>query len=138
MQNLGITAFFAGIFLIAFIPLTIQVGLKRIETGIFFADGGNTALARRRAAHSNFIEHVPIFLIGLALAQSGGAPAWLALGAGALMLAGRATHAGCLLFTDGTGNARAVGMVLTLLAHLVVGGFACWIGFAALATILGL
>lgn len=138
MQNLGVTAFFAGVFLLALIPLTVQVGVKRIETAIFFGDGGNAALARRRAAHSNFVEHVPLFLIGLALAQVSGAPVWLAVGAGTAMLVGRATHAVCLLFTDGTGNARAVSMILTLVAHLTIALYLCWVGVAALGNAVGL
>ncbi len=122
-MNLPITTIFAAIFVLALIPLTIQAGLKRLNTQIFFGDGGNLDLAQRRAAQSNYLEHVPIFLVALTICEIIGAPALLLWSAGGCMLIARTVHAYCMLFTDGIGNSRAVGMTLTFLAHLAVGGF---------------
>tara|TARA_R110002096_G_scaffold6587_5_gene30140 strand:+ start:1358 stop:1762 length:405 start_codon:yes stop_codon:yes gene_type:complete len=121
MIELPITTAAAAIFVLALIALTLQVGIKRIQTQVFFGDGGNIDLARRRTAQINFLEHVPIFLIALALCEASGGPEWLVLGAAGSMLAGRTSHALCMLFTNGLGNARAAGMILTFIAHLMTG-----------------
>ena len=122
-MNLPITAAFASIFSIALVPLTLQVGLKRISTGVFFGDGGDLSLARRRAAQSNYLEHVPLFVLTLALCEMNGASQALLIGMGGAMLLGRASHAFSMLATTGTGNSRAVGMILTFAAHLVAAGY---------------
>lgn len=133
MTELPITTAAAALFVLALIPLTLQAGIKRIQTKVFFGDGGNIDLARRRSAQMNFLEHVPIFLIALALSESAGGPDWLVLGAAASMLVGRTAHALCMMFTNGLGNTRAVGMVLTLLAHLLTGGYLASISLQRLA-----
>ncbi|WP_417593750.1 MAPEG family protein [Parasphingorhabdus sp.] len=122
-MNLPITTIFAAIFVLALIPLTIQVGLKRLAIRMFFGDGGDLALAQRRAAQSNYLEHVPIFLVALAICEITGAPALLLWSAGGCMLVARTVHAYCMLFTNGIGDSRAVGMMLTFAAHLALGGF---------------
>jgi uncharacterized membrane protein YecN with MAPEG domain len=111
------------IFSIALLPLTFQAGLKRLETKIFFGDGGNLALAQRRTAQSNFLDHVPLFMVSLILCELLGAHSWLVIGAGSVMLLGRIIHAYCMLFTSGVGNSRAAGMLLTFAAHLATSGF---------------
>jgi hypothetical protein len=126
MPDIHVSAAFAAVFLAALIPLTVQVGIKRIQTGILFGDGGDAALARRRAAQSNYLDHVPIFLLALALSELGGAPAWLLLGAGGAMVVGRSLHAWCMLATSGSGISRAAGMVLTLASHLALAIFLGW------------
>lgn len=126
MVDIHISAAFAAVFLAALIPLTVQVGLKRIQTGVLFGDGGDMALARRRAAQSNYLDHVPIFLLGLALSELGGAPDWLLLGAGGGFALGRTLHAWCMLATSGSGISRAAGMVLTLISHLALAAFLGW------------
>lgn len=123
MIELPVSAAFAAIFSIALLPLTLQAGLKRIDTKIFFGDGGNLALAQRRAAQSNFLDHVPLFMVSLTLCELLGAPSWLVIGAGSVMLLGRGIHACCMLFTNGIGNSRAAGMLLTFAAHLATSGF---------------
>jgi uncharacterized protein len=123
MVELPVSAAFAAIFTIVLVPLTIQAGLKRLETKIFFGDGGNLALAQRRAAQSNFLDHVPLFMVSLVLCELLGAPSWLCIGAGSVMFLGRGVHAYCMLFTSGVGNSRAAGMLLTFAAHLATSGY---------------
>ncbi|SDD64621.1 MAPEG family protein [Kordiimonas lacus] len=126
-MSLQFSAILAAIFAIALVPLTLQVGIKRVSTGIFFGDGGNKDLARRRAAQSNFLDHVPLFLLVFALCEMNGAGPPVLFGAGGCMLLGRAFHAFSMLATDGTGNSRAFGMILTLLAHLGVAGYLLYV-----------
>lgn len=137
-MELPITAAFASIFLIALIPITIQVGLKRIDTKIYFGDGGNLDLARRRAAQSNFLDHVPLFMIALTVCELIGAPYIVLMASGCSMLAGRTFHAFCMLFTAGNGNSRAAGMILTFVAHLIAGLYLGAVGFGFLDQASGL
>lgn len=129
IMDLPITAAFASIFLIVLMPLTIQVGLKRIDTKIYFGDGGNIDLARRRSAQSNFVEHVPLFMVALTVCELIGAPYMVLMAAGGSMLTGRTFHAFCMLFTAGNGNSRAAGMILTFVAHLIAGLYLGAVGF---------
>lgn len=138
MISLTITAAFASIFSIALILLTLQVGLKRMETKILFGDGGNVTLARRRAAQSNFLDHVPLFMVALTLSELIGAPCLLLMSAGVCMMVGRAFHAICMLFTDGTGNSRAAGMILTFVAHLITGVYLGAVGFGFISQTSGI
>jgi uncharacterized membrane protein YecN with MAPEG domain len=128
MISLPIATAFAAIFSIALIPLTIQVGLKRLQTKIFFGDGGDAGLIQRRTAQINFLEHVPLFMVTLTLCELIGAPYQVLMTAGCSMFAGRTFHAFCMLFTKGTGNSRAVGMVLTFAAHLITGVYLAAVG----------
>lgn len=123
MVELPVSAAFAAVFTFMLLPLTLQAGLKRIETKIFFGDGGNLALAQRRAAQSNFLDHVPLFMVSLVLCELLGAPSWLSIGAGSVMFLGRCIHAYCMLFTGGVGYSRPTGMLLTFAAHLATGGY---------------
>ena len=116
-----ITALFAGLFVITLIPLTLQVGLKRISTDTLFGDGGDVDLMRRRAAQSNFTQYVPIALLALALVEMAGLPSWFVWTNGAVLLLGRAAHAYCFLAGNGLGPLRAVGMIATFAVFLFLG-----------------
>jgi uncharacterized membrane protein YecN with MAPEG domain len=125
---LPITTTFVGLFAILQIPMTVMVGLKRVQTGIQFMDGGNTSLLRRMRAHANYTETVPIVLLAMAASElSGLMPALLWVG-GASLLMGRLLHVQTLV-TKGWGNGRAAGMILTFLPML---GFGAWDIAAAL------
>lgn len=118
----AITSLFAGIFALMLVPLTLQVGLKRIGTNVMFGDGGDEDLARRRAAQSNFTQYVPFVIVLLALVEMSGLPSAFVWAIGGLMLLGRLSHAYCFLAQDGKGNLRAVGMMPTMLSFLILGG----------------
>ena len=66
----------------------VRIVRVRLGDKIVHGDGGNEAMARRMRAHSNFIEHAPLFLIlcGLIEATSKGG-LWLAVAGGVFMLA---------------------------------------------------
>ena len=123
---LPITSAVAAIFAILLVPLSMQVGLKRMSSGINFGDEGDVDLKRRRAAQSNFVQYVPTGVILLALCELAGASEiGLYLIAGSLVL-GRTLHAWCLLATDGVGMARAAGMLLTFASFLGGAGYLLW------------
>lgn len=119
MSEIPVTSLFSALFALALLPLTVQVGLARLKTGIFFGDGGNALLARRRAAQGNFVQYVPFALFMLLLCEMEQvSQPWL-LAIGGTLLFGRSLHAWCLLASDGTGNARAAGMLFTFLSFVI-------------------
>lgn len=119
MNQIPITSLISALFALLFIPLTLQVGLARIKTGIFFGDGGNPVLARRRAAQSNFVQYAPFALFLLLLCELQHAPLVWLLAIGGTITVGRVAHAWCLLTSDGMGNLRAGGMICTFLSFLI-------------------
>lgn len=123
---LPITSLFTAIFAIILIPLSLQVGLKRISTKISFGDEGDIDLKRRRAAQSNYVQYVPITLFLLALCELAGASANVLYGIGGLLFVGRALHAWCLLATPGMGWTRAAGMILTFTSILFASLYLLW------------
>jgi uncharacterized membrane protein YecN with MAPEG domain len=115
-----ITGVFIALFALLQVPFTVVVGLRRLRTGILFADGGDVRLLRLMRAHGNFTETVPITLLAMAAAEARGAPGWLLVTGGGVLLLGRSVHYASLLRGTGDGLDRAAGMVLTF---LVLGGF---------------
>ncbi len=119
---LPIVSLFAAVFAILLVPLSLQVGLLRLKTGIWFLDGGHDVLTRRIRAQGNFIEYVPMALIVIALTESSGAPSWLVYVLGVTLLIGRVTHAATIL-GSGTGPGRAAGMTMTFAVLLTAAGW---------------
>jgi len=111
-----------GLFAVVQVPMTVMVGLKRVQTGIQFMDGGDTSLLRRMRAHANYTETVPIVLLAMAASELSGLMPALLWAGGASLLLGRLLHAQTLV-TKGWGNGRAAGMILTFLPML---GFGAW------------
>ena len=103
--------------------LANRVGRVRMREKISVGDGGHEGLSRRMRAQLNFAENTPFVLVliaALELAGKGGL--WLSLVGGAYMLA-RVLHG---LGMDG-GQwqwARMVGIVTTMLTHVVLAGAA--------------
>lgn len=120
---LPVATFFAGLFALLQIPITVAVGLRRLRTDIHFLDGGDARLTRLMRAHGNFTETVPISLLAMAAAELRGAPTWLVVTGGCLLLLGRALHYTTIL-RSGFGHGRAVGMVFTFVSMASFGGFA--------------
>jgi uncharacterized membrane protein YecN with MAPEG domain len=119
-----VTALHAGLLTGLFILLTLRVFAVRGPSGVVLGTGGNRALERAVRVHANFAEYVPLFLVGLALAELCGAPAWALHAAGTAMLAGRALHAAGMGREPDIVPLRAAGILLTLLALGAAGGLA--------------
>jgi uncharacterized membrane protein YecN with MAPEG domain len=123
VNEFPVTSILSGLFTLALIPLTIQVGLMRVRAGIFFGNGGDTVLARRRAAQSNFVQYVPFALFLLFLCEMQGASLRWLLAISATLALGRALHAWCFLASDGLGDTRAAGMAFTFLSFAIAAGW---------------
>lgn len=118
-MNFDITALFIALFAILQIPATFFVGLKRLDTKIYFGDGGDPSMLRRIRAHGNFIETVPISLLAMAAADYAGAADAILWAGGLALLAGRLSHFLTIGLTEGVGPGRAAGMILTFVAMLL-------------------
>ncbi len=98
--------------------LGMRCGQVRSAEKIGVGDGGNDLLMRRMRAQLNFIEQVPLTLIGVGLLEvAGRGGMWLAP-LGALFLLGRIAHG---IGMDGTFKAgRPIGMVTGMLLQLAI------------------
>lgn len=108
--------------------LMLRCGQIRVSAKVSHGDGGNTLLARRMRAHSNFIESAPLVLILIgAIELTGKGGTWLALVAAAYLLARVAHPFG--IDRDGANALRAGGTMVTMLTL---------IGLAAVAVLISL
>ncbi|MCR9058134.1 MAG: MAPEG family protein [Rhodobacteraceae bacterium] len=119
---LPVTIVFVAIFALIQIPMTVAVGLRRLQTDVQFMDGGDNILLQRMRAHGNFTETVPIALLAMAAAELAGAPQILLLAGGIALLLGRMLHYATIV-TTGFGIGRAIGMLLTLSSLVLFPGF---------------
>ena len=73
-----ITALYAALLVAVFVVLTVRIGLARGRTGISMLDGGNEQVLVDMRRHGNFIEHVPLLLILMAIVEiNDGSPVFL-------------------------------------------------------------
>jgi uncharacterized membrane protein YecN with MAPEG domain len=86
-----------------------------VETG----DGGFAELQRAIRAHGNFIEHAPITLLVIAIAEAAGAREIAIHGLGALLVVARGASAWGLSHTVGQSPYRAVSGALTMILLFV-------------------
>lgn len=114
-----ITALTAALLALMSIKLTYDVIKLRWAERVTIGDGGQDQLAQAIRLHGNFIEHAPITLIVLALAELLGAWWPLVVVVSGLLVAGRLLHA--RTFKNGQHNlkVRKLGMQFTLLAQLL-------------------
>jgi uncharacterized membrane protein YecN with MAPEG domain len=119
-------ALYAGLFLLALIPLIAIVIRTRFATRVPLGDGGNDAMRRAIRVHGNFVETVPFGLLAMILLVLEDARPWLVHLVGAPLVLGRIAHRVGLGATSGPSTARAAGMVLTFAG----------LGFAAVGLIL--
>ncbi|MES0809777.1 MAPEG family protein [Roseibium sp. SCPC15] len=122
VSSLPVTLVFIALFALLQIPMTIVVGLRRVQTDTHFLDGGDQTLLKRMRAHGNFTETVPISLLAMAAAEIAGAPHLLLWAGGCALLLGRLMHYGTLV-NSGFGNGRAIGMIFTMTPMLIFPGY---------------
>ena len=95
--------------------LAVRVIRNRVRFGVDAGDGGHAELGQAIRAHANLVEHVPLALLLLALAESAGTHRGAIAGLGIALLAARAASAWGLSRSLGPGLARQAGAGLTLL-----------------------
>lgn len=110
---------FTALLALMSVPMAIAVGLRRAKTGIMMLAGDDDDLLRRIRAHGNFTEYVPLALLALAGAEIAGAPPWLVITCGVVLIAARLIHyVGFRQNPNGPG--RLIGTLLTTLTMLVL------------------
>lgn len=119
---LSITPIYIALLGLFFVPITLRVGIYRVNNKISLGDGGDKELLKRMRAQANFIETVPLVVIMLVLMELAGAPsAWLH-GVGGTLLAGRLLH---YIGLTGIGSfvCRPIGIFATLGTYLAAAGW---------------
>ena len=119
---LSITPVYVAVLGLIFIPITLRVGLYRVNNKIDLGDGGDKKLLRIMRAQANFIETVPLVAIMLVLMELAGASSIWLHSVGGLLVAGRVLH---YIGLSGMGPflGRPIGIIATLTSYLVAAGW---------------
>ena len=108
-----LTLLFASLHALLMLALRVPISLHRRRKHIGLGDGGDGVLLRKIRVHANFVEHVPVALLLMALLELGGLPRpWLWL-LGAALLVARLLHAIGLSRRPGYSFGRVWGAALT-------------------------
>lgn len=124
-----VTVLYAGLLGIVSMALSALCGAARGKTGVSIGDGGNEQMMVAMRRHGNFVEHVPIVLIVIALLEMNAVPdmAIHILGAGLVFC--RVAHAAGLQADKGATPGRMVGAAGTFLITAVASVWAVVIYF---------
>jgi len=131
MLRLEIAALYAGVNILILLVLAVLVMLGRRKHKIRLGDAGNEDFARAVRAHANAAEYIPAGLVGLLFValMEPATPLWLLHAAGISLTLGRISHA-IGLHTGVLNAGRMLGMVLTWLSYLLLGGGLILAGFS--------
>lgn len=111
-------ALWAGLLLLLMLVLSILAVSQRRRHKVAYGDADQPRLAAAIRAFGNAAEYVPVALGALVVLALAGAQAWVVHIGGAILLAGRISHAVGLSFTTGVSLGRSYGMLLTWVAYL--------------------
>jgi len=118
---LEITPFYIGLFLFFGIYLSMRVIKLRRKYKIGVGNGGNEDLARAVRVHGNFIEQVPLTLIGLAMIEAQQLHFVFVHLLGILLFFARIMHARGLTESAGKTKGRFIGMATTFMVQAIIG-----------------
>ena len=108
-----ITSIIASVLTIIFIKLSFAViGLRR-KNKVGLGSGGYDDLERAIRAQGNFAEYVPFGIILIACLELNGAPWWLVVIPGVVLIIGRLIHAKGINMPPPDFRKRVLGMKLT-------------------------
>lgn len=131
MLRLEIAALYAGVNILILLVLAVLVMMGRRKHKIVLGDAGNLDFGRAVRAHANAAEYIPAALVGLALLAlfDPATPTWLLHAAGISLTLGRILH-GFGLHAGALNSGRVIGMTLTLISYLLIGGGLIWAGLS--------
>lgn len=119
--TLPITLATAGGAAIIALWLGIRTGQQRGKAKVSIGDGNDPALIARMRAQANYVEYAPFIVLLIALIEfTTGTSIWL-WAAAILFLVARVLHP---LGMDGLKGARMIGILVTFLLLLGLGGYA--------------
>jgi uncharacterized membrane protein YecN with MAPEG domain len=105
---------YAGLLALIFVALSVRTLNLRRRLQVAVGDRGNEVLLRAMRVHANFAEYVPLALLLLFFAETGGArPMFIHLG-GAALVVGRLSHAWGVSHVQENYRFRVAGVALTL------------------------
>jgi uncharacterized membrane protein YecN with MAPEG domain len=126
-----VVPFYAGIFALIYIALTIRVIGLRNSRGVSLGSGGDPALERAIRVHGNFIEYVPLAFILLGFMEMLHHSRYLLHALCLLLLVGRLAHIAGLSRENTANPLRTLGVALTI-AVLVIAAIALIVDFFAI------
>lgn len=126
MTSMETAVLYAGLFVLFFLALKINVGRVRVDEKIVFGDGGNERLQRALRVQGNAVEDVPVTLVGILGLGALAGPVWLIHALGAAFLLGRLFHAIGLGGSSGGSPGRSLGTLLSALTMLGTGISCVW------------
>lgn len=126
-----ITALYAGLLALWSIALEVPIGRLRMATNVSLEAGGNKELTVAIRRHANFVEHVPLALILLALIELNGTSATLLHLLGSVLLLARVLHPFGLNYDQMRTPLRGLGSAGTLLVIALSSAMAIWEFFKA-------
>lgn len=131
MLRLEIAAIYAGVNILILLVLAVLVVSGRRTHKITLGVADNRDFERAVRAHGNAAEYIPAGLVGIVLValMEPAAPLWLLHASGLSLTAGRILH-GIGLHTGILNAGRMIGMVLTWIAYLLLGGGLIFAGLA--------
>ena len=127
-----ITALYAALLVAVLVVLTVRIGLARGKTGISMLDGGDQQVLVDMRRHGNFIEHVPLLLVLMAIIEiNDGSAVFLHLVGIALVIC-RIAHPFGLRNDRAQTPMRMLGAGGTFLVTITLGLAVLWQGLSAL------
>jgi uncharacterized membrane protein YecN with MAPEG domain len=131
MLLLQAAAIYAGVNILILLVLSVLVVAGRRKHKISLGDAGNEDFLRAQRAHANAAEYIPAGVVGLvtlALFDPATSPMFLHA-CGLLLTSGRILH-GIGLHTGVLNAGRMLGMALTWIAFLLIGGGLLYAGLS--------
>lgn len=122
-----IALLFTSLHVLLILALMVPISLHRRRRSIGLGDGGDPVLLRKIRVHANFVEHVPLALLMLALLELGGLPPPLLWLLGAALLLGRLMHAVGLSRRSGYSIGRFWGTAITWGVLLAMAAGGAWL-----------
>ena len=127
-----ITALYAALLVAVLMVLSTLIGVKRAKTRISILDGGNKQLAVAIRRHGNFVEHVPLLIVLMAIIEiNGGSSVFLHV-VGITLVICRIMHPIGLHYDHVQAPLRMIGSVGTGLITVALGIVALWQGIMAI------
>lgn len=108
-----VTPVYAALLALVFVALSIRTIRLRRRYRVGVGDGNHAGLQRAARVHANFAEYVPLALLLVYFAESGGAPPLLIHTLAIALLCGRLLHAWGVSQTSENYRYRVCGMALT-------------------------
>ena len=127
-----ITALYAALLVAVFVVLSVRIGLARGKTGISMLDGGNAQVLVDMRRHGNFIEHVPLLLVLMAIIEVNEGSAVFLHVVGIALVVCRIAHPFGLRHDRAQTPMRMLGAGGTFLVTIALGLGVLWQGLSAL------